>query len=229
MKLTFPRTLGFAAVGVTVALALPGAAHAGTATYTTDCGPNGETIAHIDATNSWTQVKVNGVEIHDEDGDGTADLTTGPGVYSIEWWGPSTDGNGVQHPELPFIVISEHPTVLTIPARTDCGPAATTTTAPATTVTPATAIDMDVDPCVTSATGCAPVTSTPGASDASACEQARDEGNDVCLLGATTTVAASSTGQLPATGFPTAEAVVIGLACLAFGVTLILVRGRRPI
>jgi hypothetical protein len=212
MRLTFPRTLGFAAVGVTVALALPGAAHAGTATYTTECGPNGETIAHIHALNSWTQVRVNGAVIHDEDGDGTADLTTGPGVYSVEWWGPSTDGNGVQHPELPFIVISEHPTVLNIPARTDCGPAVTTTAAPATTIATATTVAATIPPQQTSA-----------------CEQERDEGNDICNLGTTTTVAASSTGELPATGFPTVEAVVIGLACLAFGVTLILVRGRRPI
>jgi hypothetical protein len=222
MRLTFPRTLGFAAVGVTVALALPGAAHAGTATYTTECGPNGETIAHIQATNSWTQVRVNGAVIHDQNGDGTADLTTGPGVYTIEWWGPSTDGNGVQHPELPFIVISEHPTVLTIPARTDCGPAVTTTAATPTTIATATTPSPVIDQATT-----IPVTIPP--QQTSACEQERDEGNDVCLLGTRPPVAIDQGQQLPATGFGTTEALIVATALVAFGVAIVLVRGRRPI
>jgi hypothetical protein len=143
----------------------------GTANYTRECGPDGNTIVHLHATNSWTTVYVNGQVIHDTNNDGTADLTTGPGVYSIEWYGPSTDGNGVQHPELPFIPLNPFPTILDIPALTDCVAPTTTTAAPTTseaptestalvppstiaTITPQ--IDMDVDPCVTS-TGCTTV------------------------------------------------------------------------
>ena len=220
MKLTFPRTLGFAAIGITAALALPGAASAGKATYTTECGANGDTIAHIQATNSWTQVRVNGVVIHDEDGDGIADLTTGPGVYSIEWWGPSTDGNRVQHPELPFIVISEHPTVLTIPARTDCVPEQTeTSAAPTTSEAPTESTPPPPASTIDTATTLPP-------QQTSACEQERDEGNDICNLG-TPPPAIDQVTELPATGSGGDILLIAGIVVLVAGSALMLVR-RRP-
>jgi LPXTG-motif cell wall-anchored protein len=182
----------------------------GTANYTRECGPDGNTIVHLHATNSWTTVYVNGQVIHDTNNDGTADLTTGPGVYSIEWYGPSTDGNGVQHPELPFIPLNPFPTILDIPALTDCG-VPTTTAAPTTseaptestalvppstiaTITPQ--IDMDVDPCVTS-TGC-------------------------------TTVAVGVPPTLPATGDSYIPEITAGLF-LAAGAVLALVGRRRTV
>jgi hypothetical protein len=135
----------------------------GTANYTRECGPDGNTIVHITATNGWTTVYVDGAVIHDTNNDGLVDTTTGPGVHTIEWWGPSSH-------DPTFLVLLNEPTILDIPALTDCG-VPTTTAAPTTseaptestalvppstiaTITPQ--IDMDVDPCVTS-TGCTTV------------------------------------------------------------------------
>jgi LPXTG-motif cell wall-anchored protein len=173
----------------------------GTANYTRECGPDGNTIVYITATNGWTTVYVDGAVIHDTNADGLVDTTTGPGVHTIEWWGPSShDPN--------FFVLLNVPTILDIPALTDCVVPTTTTAAPttseaptestalvppstiATTITPQ--IDMDVDPCVTSATTC---------------------------------TTAAATGRLPETGDDnTAELLGGASVLLAAGVALVLIK-----
>jgi hypothetical protein len=173
----------------------------GTANYTRECGPDGNTIVHITATNGWTTVYVDGAVIHDTNADGLVDTTTGPGVHKIEWWGPSShDPN--------FLVLLNEPTILDIPALTDCVAPTTTTAAPTTSEAPtestalvppstiATAIDMDVDPCVTS-TGC-------------------------------TTVAVGLPPTLPATGDSYIPEITGGLF-LAAGAVLALVGRRRTV
>jgi LPXTG-motif cell wall-anchored protein len=177
----------------------------GTANYTRECGPDGNTIVHITATNGWTTVYVDGAVIHDTNNDGLVDTTTGPGVHQIEWWGPSSH-------DLNFLVLLNEPTILDIPALTNCATAPTTTTAAPTTseaptestalVPPSTIatitpqIDMDVDPCVTS-TGC------------------------------TTTVAV--TGRLPETGRNDGELLLAGGSLVIVGTLAVLAvrRGRR--
>jgi LPXTG-motif cell wall-anchored protein len=177
----------------------------GTANYTRECGPDGNTIVYITATNGWTTVYVDGAVIHDTNADGLVDTTTGPGVHTIEWWGPSShDPN--------FFVLLNVPTILDIPALTNCVVPTTTTAAPttseaptestalvppstiATTITPQ--IDMDVDPCVTS-TGC-------------------------------TTVAVGVPPTLPATGDSYIPEITAGLL-LAGGAVLTLVARRRQV
>jgi LPXTG-motif cell wall-anchored protein len=130
----------------------------GTINTTTACGPDGQTIVTIDVSNGYLTVYIDGIEGHE--------LVTGPGTHTVEWWGYPTS-NGVQVPG-PNVLWDTK--IVTVDALTNCAAAPTTTTpSPAPTAPPevtesttalappstiATAIDMDVDPCVTSATGC---------------------------------------------------------------------------
>jgi LPXTG-motif cell wall-anchored protein len=130
----------------------------GTINTTTACGPDGQTIVTIDVQNGYTTVYIDGIEGHQ--------LVTGPGQHTVEWWGyPTSNGVPVAGPDVLWDT-----RIVTVEALTNCAAAPTTTTpSPAPTAPPevtesttalappstiATAIDMDVDPCVTSATGC---------------------------------------------------------------------------
>jgi hypothetical protein len=135
----------------------------GTLSYTTKCGPDGQTVVTLNATNGYLDVTIGGqLATVDSDGDGNHDIVTGPGEHTAVWWKPGTTER------IPENVWGTK--TITVEALTNCAAAPTTTTpSPAPTAPPevtesttalappstiATAIDMDVDPCVTSATGC---------------------------------------------------------------------------
>jgi LPXTG-motif cell wall-anchored protein len=135
----------------------------GTLSYTTKCGPDGQTVVTLNATNGYLDVTIDGqLATVDSDGDGNHDIVTGPGEHTAVWWKPGTTER------IPENVWGTK--TITVEALTNCAAAPTTTTpSPAPTAPPevtesttalappstiATAIDMDVDPCVTSATGC---------------------------------------------------------------------------
>jgi LPXTG-motif cell wall-anchored protein len=186
-----------------LALGFASSAHAGNITYYRECGPDGNTIVHITATNGNSTVYIDGIQTHM--------LVTTPGTHVVEWYGPATNGDGTT--DLTRIVLWDRKTITIDPSN--CQAAATTTTAAPTTSeappdstalvppstiatasTVATAIDMDVDPCVTSDTGCNPPAKVTG------------------------------TAQLPETGQNTTALVVAASALLTIGTTLVLV--RRP-
>jgi LPXTG-motif cell wall-anchored protein len=181
-----------------LALGFATSAHAGNITYHRECGPDGNTIVYLTATNGISTIYIDGIQTHM--------LVTGPGTHVVEWYGPATNGDGTVDPTR--IVLWDRKTITIEPSN--CQAAATTTTAAPTTSeappdstalvpssTIPTRIDMDVDPCVTSDTGCSP-----------------------------TTVAASSTGELPRTGSGNTTLVAAAGALLVIGTTLVLV--RRP-
>jgi LPXTG-motif cell wall-anchored protein len=120
----------------------------GTINTTTACGPDGQTIVTIDVSNGYLTVYIDGIEGHE--------LVTGPGTHTVEWWGyPTSNGVPVAGPALLTECETEAPTTTTpSPAPTAPPEVTESTTALAPPSTIATAIDMDVDPCVTSATGC---------------------------------------------------------------------------
>jgi LPXTG-motif cell wall-anchored protein len=217
MRLTFPRTLGFAAVGTFAALGFAGAAEAGDLSYTSTCGPDGSTIVTIHATDHVVPTFNGnpGVEIPPPPGapaeQRTFDYTTGPGTVDVIWYGPASHD--------PTVTVEWGRKSITVPALTDCAPEQTPTTqgqpttseAPSTTPPPpASTIDQGT---------------TIPPQQTSACEQERDEGNDICNLG--TPAPQIGLGQeLPATGFGD-TLLIAGIVVLVAGSALMLVR-RRP-
>jgi LPXTG-motif cell wall-anchored protein len=173
----------------------------GTLSYTTKCGPDGQTVVTLNATTGNLDVTIDGqLAVVDSDGDGNHDIVTGPGEHTAVWWKPGTTER------IPENVWGSK--TITVPALTDCVVPTTTTAAPttseaptestalvppstiATTITPQ--IDMDVDPCVTSATTC---------------------------------TTAAATGRLPETGDDnTAELLGGASVLLAAGVALVLIK-----
>jgi LPXTG-motif cell wall-anchored protein len=137
----------------------------GTLSYTTKCGPDGQTVVTLNATNGYLDVTIDGqLATVDSDGDGNHDIVAGTGEHTAVWWKPGTTER------IPENVWGTK--TITVEALTNCAAAPTTTTpspaptappevtesttalAPPSTITPQ--IDMDVDPCVTS-TGCTTV------------------------------------------------------------------------
>jgi LPXTG-motif cell wall-anchored protein len=183
-----------------LALGFASSAHAGNITYYRECGPDGNTIVYLTVQNGYLTTYIDGIQTHM--------LVTTPGTHVIEWWGyPTSGGVRVDGPD----VLWDRKTITIDPSN--CQAAATTTTAAPTTSeappdstalvppstiatasTVATAIDMDVDPCVTSDTGCNPPAKVTG------------------------------TAQLPETGQNTTALVVAASALLTIGTTLVLVR-----
>jgi hypothetical protein len=163
----------------------------GTINTTTACGPDGQTIVTIDVQNGYTTVYIDGIEGHQ--------LVTGPGTHTVEWWGYPTS-NGVQVPG-PNVLWDTR--IVTVEALTNCAaPPTTTTPSPAPTAPPevtesttalappstiATAIDMDVDPCVTSATGCTVAVGVPPTLPATGLD-----GGGVLLIGGTVVLVAGA-------------------------------------
>jgi LPXTG-motif cell wall-anchored protein len=177
----------------------------GTLSYTTKCGPDGQTVVTLNATNGYLDVTIDGqLATVDSDGDGNHDIVTGPGEHTAVWWKPGTTER------IPENVWGSK--TITVDALTNCAAPPTTTTpspaptappevtesttalAPPSTITPQ--IDMDVDPCVTSATGC--------------------------------TVAVGVPPTLPATGLDSGGVLLgVGSLALAVGVIATVVARRR--
>ncbi len=169
----------------------------GIPTFTRECGPDGNTIVHLHATNGWTDVVIDGTPAPDIDGDGTADRDTGPGFHTIIWYGPATDLNGVKDPNR---IIELHRVTIEVPALLDCVAAPSTTIAepPTTPVEVATSTTLALVPSVST-------TAPP----------AIEQGATVCTDGQETCVGVAAPPTLPATGNG-------GEALLVFGGVLLL-------
>jgi hypothetical protein len=175
----------------------------GTLSYTTKCGPDGQTVVTLNATNGYLDVTIDGqLATVDSDGDGNHDIVTGPGEHTAIWWKPGTTER------IPENVWGSK--TITVPALTDCVVPTTTTAAPTTSEAPTESTALV--PPSTIATTIPPINETVCLDETAGC------------IGLVTTVAVPPP-TLPATGDSYIPEITAGLL-LAAGAVLTLVARR---
>ena len=188
----------------------------GIPTFERECGPDGQTIVHLHATNSWTDVYVDGVHITDQNGDGTADVDTVPGYHTIIWYGPATNGDGTKDPTR---IVELNRVTIEIPALTNCAAPPTTLLPVPSTISETTGTTALVPPSTNLQGAC------PGG--CTTIPPAIDQGDTVCTEQPTACIAETGTPPaLPATGFRSDAAIGGGVA-LVLGAVLVAVAHRR--
>jgi hypothetical protein len=179
----------------------------GTLSYTTKCGPDGQTVVTLNATNGYLDVTIDGhLATVDSDGDGNHDIVTGPGEHTAIWWKPGTTER------IPENVWGSK--TITVPALTDCVVPTTTTAAPTTSEAPTESTALV--PPSTIATTIPPINETVCLDETVGC------------IGLATTVAGPPP-TLPATGAGSDTAVDLGLALLVAGVLLVAGTWKRVV